>query len=113
MARDYRLYLDDILTAIAAIQRYVFGYNYDQFAADNKTIDAVLHNLAIIGEAASKLPPEVIQSETAIEWRKIVGFRNIVIHEYFGVNRVIVWDIIMNKLDPLHIACARLLGTSE
>lgn len=85
----------------------------NQFAADNKTIDAVLHNLAIIGEAASKLPPEVIESETTIEWRKIVAFRNIVIHEYFGVNRVIVWDIIVNKLGPLHIACERLLRTGE
>lgn len=113
MARDYRLYLDDIVTAIATIQHYVFGYDYDQFAADNKTIDAVLHNLAIIGEAASKLPPAVIESEMTIEWRKIVGFRNIVIHEYFGVNRLIVWDIIMNKLTPLQIACKRLLLTSD
>jgi uncharacterized protein with HEPN domain len=113
MARDYRLYLDDIVTAIAAIQSYVVGYDYDQFAADGKTLDAVLHNLAIIGEAASKLPPEIANGEITIEWRKIIGFRNIVIHEYFGVNRLIVWDIIVNKLAPLNLACKRLLATGE
>lgn len=113
MPRDYRLYLDDIVTAIAAIRSYVVGYEYDQFAADGKTTDAVLHNLAIIGEAASKLPPEVTGRELSIEWRKIVAFRNIVIHEYFGMNRIIVWDIVVNKLDSLDATCKRLLSTSE
>jgi uncharacterized protein with HEPN domain len=53
MSRDYRLYLDDIVTSVAAIQDYVADYDYDQFAGDKKTVDAVLHNLAVIGEAAS------------------------------------------------------------
>jgi uncharacterized protein with HEPN domain len=109
MLRDYRLYLDDIVIAVAAIRDYTAGYNYEQFVADRKTMDAVLHNLAIIGEAASKLPAEIQQKAPEVEWRKIVDFRNIVIHEYFGVNRPIVWDIISNKLAPLAEICHRLL----
>lgn len=113
MSRDYRLYLDDIVTSIAAIQDYVAGYDYDQFVGDRKTVDAVLHNLAIIGEAASKLTKEVQAQTPEIEWRKIIGFRNIVVHEYFGVNQQIVWDISTNKLAPLVEACQRLLEDSS
>lgn len=109
MSRDSKLYLDDMIDAVTAIQTYTTGYDYQTFVNERKTVDAVLHNLAIIGEAATKLSSELKNEMPEIEWRKIIGLRNIVIHEYFGVDHQIVWDIIANKLDPLAEACRRSL----
>lgn len=108
MPRDSRLYLDDILDAIHQIQSYVEGLTEAAFAADRKTQDAVIRNLEIIGEAAGKLPAEIRDAAPEIDWRKITGLRNILIHEYFGINLPIVWDLVKNKLTPLESACRRL-----
>ena len=94
---------------LAAIQRYTAGYDFERFVADARTFDAVLHNLVVIGEAASKLPKELQERAPAVEWRKIVALRNIVVHEYFGINPVIVWDVVVSKLPGLAAACRDLL----
>ena len=111
MHRDYRLYLDDILEAIVRIRKYVSGLDYATFLQDSKTQDAVVRNLEIIGEAANHLPEAITNDETEIEWRKIVGLRNILAHVYFGVSLPVVWDVVQNKLGPLEDACKRLLGS--
>lgn len=109
--RDFRLYLDDILGAIFQIRLYMRDMSKDEFIIDRKTQDAVVRNLEIIGEAAAKLPEEAIKKTTQIEWRKIKALRNILIHEYFGINHSIVWDVVQNKLAPLETACRELLET--
>lgn len=109
MSRDSKLYLDDIISAVVAIQSYTAGCHYQEFVDDRKTVDAVLHNLTIIGEAATKLLSDVKNTMTEIEWRKIIGLRDIVVHEYFGIDDQIVWDIITNKLAPLAEACRRAI----
>lgn len=109
MHRDYRLYLDDILEAIRRIRSYTDGLNAKKFEADLKTQDAVIRNLEVIGEAAGKLPDNIKSKSDEIEWRKIVGVRNILIHEYFGISTSIVWDIVQTKLRPLENACRKLL----
>lgn len=109
MHRDFNLYLDDILESINRIFSYIGEFDYAAFAADRKTFDAVIRNLEIIGEAARNLPDEIRNSNTEIEWRKIAGLRNILAHEYFGVNKQIVWDILQTKLQPLKAACIKLL----
>ena len=113
MHRDYRLYLDDILEAIDRIHEYVQGIDAGVFSSDKKTQDAVIRNLEVIGEAASNLPDNIKIEAEEIEWRKIIGLRNILAHEYFGVSIPIVWDIIQNKLNSLKKTCVKLLGTSE
>ena len=85
------------------------GYDAASFAADRKTQDAVVRNLEIIGEAASRLPEGIRGIAPEMEWRKIVGLRNILIHEYFGISLPIVWDIVSNKLAPLRVACLQIL----
>ena len=109
MPRDNRLYLDDILEAIGRIREYVRDMDEFDFALDKKTQDAAIRNLEIIGEAAGKLPDSFKESAKEIEWRKIIGLRNILTHEYFGISLPIVWDVIQNKLDSLEQACKKLL----
>ena len=111
MPRDYRLQIDDILTAVARIRAYVQGMSYDAFRADGRTQDAVVRNLEVIGEAARTLPDEVKADASNVEWRKLVGLRNLLIHEYFGISLPIIWDIITTKLDNLEVACQRMAGS--
>ena len=113
MHRDYRLYLDDMLEAIDRICEYVQGMDEDTFGSDKKTQDAVIRNLEVIGEASRNLSDELKARSNEIEWAKIIGFRNILAHEYFGVSIPIVWDIVQNKLDPLREACTKLLKQLE
>ena len=109
MPRDPRLYLDDILEAIIQIQEYISGVDFVNFEQDRKTQDAVVRNLEIIGEAAGRLPESIKAGAADIEWRKIIGLRNILAHEYFSVSLPVVWDIVQNKLDSLEIATRKLL----
>lgn len=109
MLRDYKQHIDDILEAIELIREYVDGMDFDAFQADRKTQDAVIRNLEVIGEAAKFLPEDIKAKSEDVEWHKIIALRNILIHEYFGVNLNIVWDVITNKLDQLKLACKELL----
>jgi uncharacterized protein with HEPN domain len=112
MRRDFRLYLDDILEAIHQIRSYLADQDEEAFKKDRKTQDAIIRNLEIIGEAAGKLPEQIQKGEPEVDWRKITGLRNILIHEYFGINLPIVWDVVQNKLDPLEAVCRRLLESA-
>lgn len=109
MHRDCRLYLDDILESIEQVLSYVRGHDEMTFAKDRRTQDAVIRNLEIIGEATRHLPERILQAAPEIDWRKIGGLRNVLIHEYFAISLPIVWDIVQNKLGPLEAACCRLL----
>jgi uncharacterized protein with HEPN domain len=112
MPRDHRLYLDDILESIDRIFTYIEGMDYATFASDRKTIDAVIRNLEIIGEASKNVSEALQELTHNIEWKKIVGLRNILAHAYFGINQQMVWGIVQNKLQPLKKACEMLLKES-
>ena len=83
--------------------------DYDTFRADGRTVDAVVRNLEIIGEAAKNLPETVKDMTPDVEWFKIVGLRNILAHEYFGINLEIIWDIIITEIKPVKTAVQKLL----
>jgi uncharacterized protein with HEPN domain len=110
MSRDSRVYLEDILEAAGKISKYVAGMDFPAFAADSKTQDAVVRNLEIIGEAVRTLPEEIRSLRPAVDWRRISGLRNILIHEYFGVDVAIVWDIVQNKVPGLEAAVRTMLA---
>ena len=99
--RGWKLRISDILDAIAAIQEYTAGMDLNRFAEDRKTVDAVVRNFIIIGEAAIRIPEQVMTENPEIPWRDMSDMRNIVVHEYFGVSDKILWETIQSDLPPL------------
>ena len=101
MSREPSLYLADIEESCRLILQYTGGMTADQFRADRKTVDAVLRNLEVIGEAVKHLPARSRAQRADVDWRRIAGFRDILIHAYFGVDLDIVWDVVANKIPAL------------
>jgi len=101
MQRDYRVYLKDVLSSISKIEEYLGDFKFEDFIKDNMRVDAVVRNLEIIGEAAKQIPEDIRRKYPFIDWRKISGLRDILIHEYFGVDFDILWDIVRNKIPVL------------
>jgi len=99
--RDYRLYLEDILQAARNIERYAKGISAKKLKQNKLVIDAVTRNLEIIGEAAKHVPAAIRKKYPDVEWRKISGLRDILAHEYFGVDKDVLLDIIVNKVPKL------------
>ncbi len=96
--RDANLYVEDIITSMDKIESYIEGFAFNDFCNDHKTIDAVTRNLSIIGEASNNMPEEIKLMYPEIPWVEIVGMRNKVIHEYFGVDEEILWKTIKEDL---------------
>jgi len=109
MPRDYKVYLDDILQSVERIRDFTRGLTRDTFVKDLKTCDAVIRNLEVIGEAIKNIPDSVRNKYPDVEWKKIAGLRDILIHEYFGIDVDIVWDIVKNKLPNLEGQVRRIL----
>lgn len=95
------LYLKDIVDAITKILEYTKNVSYDDFCEDAKTIDAVVRNYEIIGEAAKSISGEIKSAYSDVPWKEMIGMRNKVIHEYFGVDTDIVWETTRSILPGL------------
>ncbi|MDP3982808.1 MAG: DUF86 domain-containing protein [bacterium] len=101
MMRDPLVYIEDILESIKHIEDYVKGEELGNFLKDSKLQDSVIRRLEIIGEAIGNLPEETQALNPDIPWRQIAGLRNVLIHEYFGVNIDRVWAVVINDLPSL------------
>ena len=99
--RDIKVILKDILDEIIKIEKFTKDVNYEKFLNDEMRYYAVIRCLEIVGEAVRQLPEDFKTNYPSIEWRKIVDLRNILIHEYFGVEPEIIWDIVKNKIPIL------------
>ncbi len=101
MSRQWIDFYEDMLKACHNIVTYTTGYEKADFCEDNLTYDATVRNIEILGEAAKAIPVEIQLEFSQIPWAKLTGVRNILIHEYFGINDDILWDIIENKIPEL------------
>ena len=102
MSEKDRGNLEAILDASGKIEKFIIGIsNADDFYEDEKTFDAVLMNFVIIGESVARLPKDFIENQNHIPWNQIKGFRNLVAHDYFGVDAEEVWQIVKNHLPIL------------
>ena len=114
--RSIRLYVDDIQESISRIEAYTKDFTFDGFKDDTKTIDAVVRNLEIIGEAVKNIPESVKSEHPDIPWHEIMGMRNKIIHEYFGVEEETLWKTAKDDLPKFKKqieVLARLLQKTE
>ena len=109
--RDYRLFIEDILESMSMIGEYIEDMDYHHFLVDRKTIDAVIRNLEIIGEAARNIPEEIRNVYPAVPWKKMIGLRNIAIHAYFGIDLEIVWRIVSTNIPDAKTEITKLLDS--
>lgn len=113
MNRDHVLFLEDILDSIDKIEDYTEDLTYEDFQEDEKTIDAVVRNFEIIGEAVNNIPESLKKRYPEVEWKEAIGFRNVMIHEYFGVDKEAVWETIEKNLPALKKKVAKVKNLEE
>ena len=106
--RSYKMYLDDIHMAISRILEYTQGYDFTALIRDYKTIDAVIRNFEIIGEAAKNISDELKEQYPDIPWHEMYSLRNRISHTYFGIDYEIIWDIITNYLPDNKVQIERM-----
>ena len=92
------MYLEDIVLSMSRIAEYIEGISFEKFKTDYKTVDAVIRNFEIIGEASNKLPETIKRKYPDVPWSEMYLLRNKVSHEYFGIDYDIIWDVIKNEL---------------
>ena len=99
--RDPALLIEDMRAALAKIARYTAGMERAAFLADEKTADAVVRNLEIVGEASKQVPEEFKALHPALPWTQMAGLRNRIVHDYAGIDLELIWDIVGNSLPAL------------
>ena len=109
LARSWRIRIEDMLGAVEKIERYTKNLSHSNFNEDEKTIDAVVRNLIVIGEAARLVPDEIVERYPGIAWKNIRGLRNLAVHEYFGIDTDILWETTQHDLPPLASMLRRVL----
>lgn len=101
MIRELGDYVADILNAARELEEFTQGMAFESFAADKKTVNAVIRSLEVMGEAAKRIPDDIRRQYPEIPWTQMSGMRDKLIHEYFGVDLEIVWAVIREELPPL------------
>lgn len=99
--RDWKILFEDIIDSINRIDEYTLGLSYEEFEENNLITDAVVRNIEIIGEASKNIPVEIQTQFSEIPWQKLRGIRNRIVHDYFDVDRTIIWHIVSEELSLL------------
>ena len=109
MTREYSDFINDIVDSVHAIEEFVRGMTFEDFASDRKTIYAVIRGIEVMGEAAKKIPEAVRSEHPAVPWKQMAGIRDKLIHEYFGVELEVLWKTIQEDLPSLKTAIEDLV----
>jgi uncharacterized protein with HEPN domain len=99
--RDWRFRIQDILDAIAVVSAYTADMDFEKFKSDRRTVDAVVRNLILIGEAARHIPDEICAKSSMVPWSEMRSMRNLVVHQYFGVSDAILWQTVKQDLPSI------------
>jgi len=111
--RSYKMYLDDMCLAMERVDEYIHGLTFIRFKQDYKTVDAVVRNFEIIGEAAKNLPKELKEKYSYVPWNEMYLLRNKVSHEYFGIDYEILWDVAVNYLPENKLQIEQILKAEK
>ncbi|WP_174590338.1 HepT-like ribonuclease domain-containing protein [Methanocella conradii] len=111
--RDYILFLEDILACIDKIEKYSRAMSFEEFNGNDMAVDAVIRNFEVIGEAVKKIPEEVKGKYTDVEWKEAAGFRDVLIHDYFSIDKEAVWDTIQNNIPSFKKGIMRVLASEK
>lgn len=102
--------LDDILTALSEVEEFTRGMDYETFSEDKKTINAVIRSLEVLGEAAKRIPTSFRQKHPDLPWSKMAGMRDVLIHDYMGVDLKTVWKVAQERLPELKPSLEKLMS---
>ena len=113
MSREWSLYVADMVACCDSVLTYTEGVSREIFDQRGMVFDATVRKLELLGEAANQVPENIRARAPEIEWRKLIGLRNVLIHSYFGLNEEILWDLVQNRIRPLRTALQVLLATDK
>jgi uncharacterized protein with HEPN domain len=111
--RDFTDYIKDILISMQDVEEFTAGISFEDFLQDKKTIKAVIRSLEVLGEASKKIPDDIKTRYSRIPWKRMAGMRDKLIHEYFGVDLQIVWNVVKKELPPVKPAIEELVRAIE
>ena len=111
--RDYIFFIEDILTCIEKIERYTSNVSFEEFCGNDMAVDAVIRNFEIIGEAVKKIPEEIKKNYADVEWKEAAGFRDVLIHDYFGIDLEAVWDTVRNNIPSFKKQVVKVLKSEK
>ena len=111
--RQYYIYLEDMLTSMLRIEEYIGEMEFGAFKMNYMIVDAVVRNFEIIGEASKKVPAEIQKKHPQIPWKKMYGLRNLIAHEYFGLDYEMIWEIAKNNLPQNSIDLREIINNEK
>ena len=111
--REYHLYLEDMLTSMLRIEEYIGEMEFKEFKMNYMVVDAIVRNFEIIGEASKNVPIEIQNKYPQIPWKKMYGLRNLISHEYFGIDYEMIWEISKNNLPQNSIDLRKIIKNEK